>query len=284
MFGWFRSSPVPKICPGNPGTGTSIACGFSNAERTWSENADLLQILSSTMRDAGHTVRVKKGWLEVDDGFIILPQFVSMQPLEPSGVSTCSTIEVRHSDRIPHGVFEYQHSNGEYLTVSFAKGFEKWLEIDFAVLQDAVLKEPKKSMSLQMTFPAKGGNPPMYRRVLLGPVSFNRADSSGAPPLDDEHQPFCPCCLFTSLSEPLKPHLEDTGFCAIRFFATRDADGVPAADCRINGMDWELGKQALLEYVGRWPGQGFEFRKQYGVLQSVEGPFAPVETELEPAD
>ncbi|WP_395752124.1 DUF6348 family protein [Prosthecobacter sp.] len=284
MFEWLRSTPAPIICPDNPGNGTSIQCAFSNATGTWNEEVDLLQSLADVMLAAGHSVQIKKGWLEVDDGFVILPQFYNLQPQEPSGVSTCSTIEVRHSNQIPQGVFEYQHSFGENLAASFARGFQKWLEIDFAVFQDTVLKKPENCLSLEMSFPAKDGSPPHYRRALLGPVSLTRAEPPAAPVSEDEHEAFCPCCLFMSLSEPLKPHMESSSFMAIRFFAARSADGEASADCRINGMDWEPGRQALLEYVGKWPGQGFECRKQYGVLHSVDGPFETVAQDEQPAD
>jgi len=37
-------------------------------------------------------------------------------------------------------------------------------------------------------------------------------------------------------------------------------------DCRINGLDWEEGRRALVEYVNTWPDLGVEYRKQYIVL------------------
>jgi hypothetical protein len=40
------------------------------------------------------------------------------------------------------------------------------------------------------------------------------------------------------------------------------------ADCRVNGEDWSAGAEALRAYVTRWPDRGFEFRKQYVVIQS----------------
>ena len=66
-----------------------------------------------------------------------------------------------------------------------------------------------------------------------------------------------------------KDLIEDDAFPGIRFFAARDADGSPLADCRVNGEDWEPGAEALRAYVKTWPGDGYEFRKQYVVLQTV---------------
>jgi len=48
----------------------------------------------------------------------------------------------------------------------------------------------------------------------------------------------------------------------------RGPEGESGADCRINGLDWEEGKRALVKYVNTWPDLGVEFRKQYIVLQN----------------
>jgi hypothetical protein len=37
----------------------------------------------------------------------------------------------------------------------------------------------------------------------------------------------------------------------------------------VNGEDWEKGAQALREYAKTWPPAGYEFRKQYVVLQTL---------------
>jgi hypothetical protein len=64
--------------------------------------------------------------------------------------------------------------------------------------------------------------------------------------------------------------IEGTSFYGLRLFATRDGKGAKQADCRVNGNDWEKGAEALRKYVTTWPGTGFEFRKQYVVLHTVE--------------
>ena len=60
-----------------------------------------------------------------------------------------------------------------------------------------------------------------------------------------------------------RAQIEGDGYFGIRFYAMRDQDGAPGADCRINGEDYEPGMAALRSYVDTWPGSGFEFRKQY---------------------
>jgi hypothetical protein len=64
--------------------------------------------------------------------------------------------------------------------------------------------------------------------------------------------------------------IEGDAFYGLRLFALRDEDGNPGADCRVNGDDWEKGAQAFHAYASTWPSAGYEFRKQYVVLQTVE--------------
>jgi hypothetical protein len=66
----------------------------------------------------------------------------------------------------------------------------------------------------------------------------------------------------------LEEKISDGGFYGIRLFAMRGSEGESEADCRVNGLDWEEGKQALVKYVNTWPDLGVEFRKQYIVLQN----------------
>jgi hypothetical protein len=66
----------------------------------------------------------------------------------------------------------------------------------------------------------------------------------------------------------MKPIILDGQFYGIRLFAMRGQDGTAGADCRLNGEDWEPGKNALIAYVNSWPDRGVEFRKQYVILQS----------------
>jgi hypothetical protein len=67
----------------------------------------------------------------------------------------------------------------------------------------------------------------------------------------------------------MKPIIKDSRFYGIRLFAMRRQDGAAGADCRLNGEDWEPGKNALIDYVNLWPDRGVEFRKQYVILQTL---------------
>jgi Family of unknown function (DUF6348) len=80
---------------------------------------------------------------------------------------------------------------------------------------------------------------------------------------------FCPCCLLTSSFGAFTQQLEADRFFGIRLFATRDQDGVIQADCRIDGVDWPSGAEALSKYVATWPDRRLEYRKQFVAFRTL---------------
>jgi len=112
-------------------------------------------------------------------------------------------------------------------------------------------------------------NATIGKRYVLGPAEVTANPASeleliNAP--DDEGHSFCPCCMTTVCMQLLLPQVKDTKFAGIRYFVMRDQEGVYSADFRINGLDFDPGKAALIEYAKKWPGSGFQFRKQYVVV------------------
>jgi hypothetical protein len=202
----------------------------------------------------------------LDSGFILLPGIVSSKPLQIGGVQTLTTVEVTHPAGIPAGVFEFQHSTGDNVLQSLAKGFDQWMQLDLPVFLDALRTKPETCTFIEYDFPAEGNTAARKRRVILGPAS-----SFASRPADGqkEEHPFCPCCLFTHSMEVMKPKISDSLFYGIRMFAMRNEVGAPGADCRLNGLDWDHGKNALIGYAKSWPDRGMEFRKQYVAIQTA---------------
>lgn len=228
-----------------------------------------MQCMANVLTQGGYEFARQKACLTLPSGLVLQPRFVSLQPLDNGGVSTVTTVEVSHSTSIPGGVFEFQHSTGASTEESLVQGFASWMNLDLPVLLDSLQTTPKHCTLINFDFPPRDGSPARKRRVVLGPVSH--LVSVPAEPGKEAH-PFCPCCLFTATAEVVKPKVSEDGFYAIRFFAARGSDGAPAADCRINGEDWDDGRLALLRYVESWPNRGVEFRKQYVVVQQPPAP------------
>lgn len=257
----------PPADSANPGHGPVVRCAFSNAERTWEENVDLVELLAETLRDRGLSIHNHGGWLSLDE-FQIVPQFVNIEPLEPSGAQTLSTIQVSHPTLAPQGVFEYQHSNGADLRESFRKGFENWAELDLPVFRELLL-EKVETCSFMTLEPTEQGTSRLQhvRRVMFGPAQQMAQEPAGAEP--EEHC-FCPCCLFTNCHEAFEPLLYERGFHGIRLFAFRSATGEIEADCRVDGRDWPEGMEALKRYAAAWPQRGLEWRKQFVAIHTPE--------------
>jgi hypothetical protein len=279
----FRKRTVPKLLPSNPGISVAGKVSFSNAEKNWIEHYNVIALLESFLGEQGQLVQREESWLvHQDSGFILLPRLVNLQPLDKGGVRTTTTIQTNHPVLVPAGIFEYQHSTGNNVEDSLRKGFDQWAQTDFVALREALQTSPKTCTTLNFSFPEKDGRPPYSRRAVLGPVTHvvenpqiyaeqNVRESGGD--VQGEHcegHEFCPCCLLTHSFEAFKELIEGGTFHGLRLFAARDEKGVPQADCRVNGGDWVKGAAALREYATTWPSAGYEFRKQYVVLHSVE--------------
>jgi len=282
MFG-FRKKAAPAKCASNPGISTGGKVAFARAGKNWTEHYNTVRLATSVLEDRGHAIQREKTWLiHRASGFILLPQLAGLQPLDSGGVRTTTTMQVNHPVLAPDGIFEYQHSTGDSVADSIRKGFEQWAEVDLVPLLDALEPEPKSCTTLKMSFAETEGKPARLRRAVLGPVAHlmekpparagPNTSGSGATRQGEacEEHPFCPCCLLTNSFEAFKELIEGTGVCGLRLFAARDSDGAPQADCRVNGVDWEKGAEALRNYAKTWPPAGYEFRKQYVVLQTLE--------------
>ncbi len=277
MFEWLKRKPPPNPTnplapsPGNPGQGTQVSLNFDNGARSWTEEVDLVSCLTEVLVNAGHDLSKEKSAVRLNSGLLIKPGFVDCRLNQRGATQSVTTIEVSHPSGIPGGVFEFQHSNGKDARHSVTRGFEDWTQLDLPVFVTSLVSKSDPCPCLQIEQPAEHGKPAWKRRIVLGPVSHYATDP--APAQEEEH-PFCPCCLFTRSLEGFKPRIEDGQFYGIRLYAARDGSGEAAADCRLNGLDFEPGKRALIEYVKTWPPRGLEFRKQYVILQNPPVPGA----------
>ncbi len=275
MFEWLRRKPPPQRTKASvPGIGATARVAFANGEKTWTEEFNVVSAASEALSRTGHEVLSHETWLEhCSTWYSLHPRLVELHPLENGGVRTVTTLEIRHPRLVPSGIFEFQHATGDTSQESVISGLEQWAKLDFVPLLDALRETPALCMVLEMTLPESNHARQLKRRAVLGPVAHYAQRPAAADDAtrvgDEAEHPFCPCCLLTTSFEAFKSLLSPHDFCGIRLYAARNEHGQSQADCRVNGQDWEAGKKALCEYVTGWPERGFEFRKQYVVLQSL---------------
>jgi hypothetical protein len=235
---------------------------------------DVVQLAALVLEKRGHTVTRREPWLDHrDTEFSFRPRLIELHQLKKGGFRSVTTITTTHPKFAPDGIFEFQHATGDSAIEAVCRGFDDWTQTDFPVLVDAERGKAEHCATFELTYPPREDLAPLNRRALLGPIVHFVSHSSGAAPIEsgskEEDHSFCPCCLLTNTFEALRPLVEGDGFFGIRLVAVRDETGSPQADCRVNGEDWEVGAQALRDYVNRWPQSGYELRKQYVVLQDI---------------
>ena len=257
-----NSDFTPGISESNPGMTTQFSIDFSNEESQWTETFNLSELLLQTKLDDDLEATFQDDWLCLSNGYWLLPRIGNVN-LDSPGAQTMTTIQIAHEELLPDGVFEYQHSaSNQDVQDAIQSGFESWWQGDYPVLADAISEEPSSCHFLEMS---TEGNPGMCRRVILGPPAHYFSQEI---PNEEEH-PFCPCCLVTNSFEGFQTLFESEETCAMRLFVCRNDEGIVEADCRVNGEDWDEGRDSLVKYGETWPDRGFEFRKQYCLFKTI---------------
>ncbi|WP_369977392.1 DUF6348 family protein [Xanthomonas bundabergensis] len=235
----------------------------------------LLALLAQVLEREGWTPVLQDDRIALGEELQVFVELLEVVELPPDGIRTATIIQVRHPALFPDGIAEFQHASGADTEQSLVSGFATWARTDLVALSEAVsaAQQERSCMTLQLDFPAPAAH---RREVVLGPVArlggaANTAacDVGDAGDADEQAHAFCPCCLFTQSLEAFKPVLEhDARMLGIRLFASRDAAGAVAADCRINGVDFAEGAECLRRYAATWPAHAaLEFRKQYVVVR-----------------
>lgn len=199
------------------------------------------------------------------------PRGIDLSQSDSGTVSTVSIVRAVHPEAFPDGLFEYQHGVGANPREALQYGLNQWVQLDVPVLCDALLETPKQCATMEMTLPPEDGRPERKRRVILGPTAHMMAsppEETAGGSCGEEHS-FCPCCLTTQCMDSFLPLFKSSETLGVRLLAMREDSGETSADCRVNGEDFEPGKEALCAYARGWPQHGFEFRKQYVLYQSL---------------
>jgi hypothetical protein len=254
-----RPAPFP-ILEANPGIDWLMR--FDGEDGAAELELDAADALALALEAAGIAADRDGGRLTLEGGLVLQPLFMEGQ-IDDHRVQTVTTLQCNHPDLLPDGVFEYQHAAGADLHDAIGSGFRQWIALDLQTLRDALCETPERSLTMRFEL-ADGRS----RRAVFGPFArYSRQPAEPGSEAAEEAEKFCPCCLFTQSISAMQALLERNDTLGIRLYAARDADGEPLADCRVNGVDYPEGAEALRAYVARWPTlDGYQFRKQYVIV------------------
>lgn len=249
MLSWLRSKFGRTVPPGQPP----------------GEDVDVARTLDEVLRQNGRETRLDGAFVnDVETGLAFLPLLDHLQPIPSGGSQTRTTIEIRNAV-FPDPIFEYQHSTGPDVAAAIRAGFESWMELDFVTLREAVRPAADPDPCSRLTMTNQNGS---ERSIILGPLQYYEVSGVNEP----HPRACCQFCLFTAGLDVWQPLVEATGWKAIRLFAARKGDGSVDADCRVNGGDFEPGRQALLAHAASWAGPGLAVRKQYIIIRDAIPP------------
>jgi hypothetical protein len=228
-----------------------------------------LPLLQQVLQDADTPSRVDGNALLLDRGLRLTPHAMAAHARDNGGWQTSTVIESQHPQLFADGLFEYQHANGADEQASLLSGFQAWARVDLVTLQTAIGAQDAQGLPMMgLTYPAGDNGEEHQRTVVLGPLAHYRAQEVDASTCSEDDHGSCPCCLFTRSMDAFDDLLKARQFLAIRLFASRDADGLCEADCRVNGHDFAGALPRLRAYAASWPPAGLEFRKQYVVIRT----------------
>jgi len=228
---------------------------------------DIVAVLERVLLARGSACERDGDELRASEELVLVPRLVAAEPSQSGGMRTVSTVHVRHARAFPTAIFEFQHGVGGDLDESVASALDLWAQVDLPVLEDATRVEPLYCAALRFDRAAAEGVTALHRRVLLGPTATFAANPP--PAQTAEEHGFCPCCLTTNCLDAFKALMEGDDTFGVRLYAARSEAGDAIADCRVNGEDFAAGKLALAAYAATWEPRGYEFRKQYVVMQNA---------------
>jgi len=255
----------PSLASENPGVGVKLKLQKTSGDF---QIINLADILESAFINKGYEV-VNEGLCIriVGTDFIVTPTSVKVAP-KGNGWSTTTTIQVDSQLAFQKPIFEFQHESADQPIQSILKGFQNWIDYELSVLLDVIEENPENSAGVAFRWQtAKGAE---VRKVTFGPIIWFRMQPNNSI-LEPTGHLFCRCCMYNDkrISGALAELLRSERVYGIKLFAFRDQDGMTSADCRVNGVAYNPGKSALLEYAKQWAQNGSEYRKQYLSFHTV---------------
>jgi len=254
----------PQKPPGHKGSGPRGKVELIKNGKPGEEDFNLNILLADILRSKGIKSVLRNDWLILANKLMLRPEIVEVVSLKTGGFSTLTTLAVAHERLLPNSLFEYQQGVFKQLKATLGAGLAQWVTQDLPVFMEALSGDLKTCMAMDLEVYK---NPLFVRRALLGPINHRYSQNN---PIKEEH-PFCQCCLLSNTYKIFEPLLTQAKTIGLHMAVYRDTKGQVQAECRINGIDWPPGADALKLYGQTWPDRGEELRRQYVLFYTSQG-------------
>ncbi len=182
---------------------------------------------------------------------IIEPKLTIVNELANGNCSVIINVCCKHLDKFPNGITEIAVGMGHSIDEAIATAFNNWIVGDFPPIHDylcgssSLLGEYSETISYSGDLDKVIGWDLFFGPRLETSQNMNNLETS----INKQNQKLILQTLFQPLVDMI---LGTPGLYFIRTFMSKKGDGQIECDCRVNGNDWEHGKNYLIDYIKKY--------------------------------
>jgi len=230
---------------------------------------NLYKCLSDAFNEAGYkTISDEQSFNFLPLNLKIEPEILDIKSFENEQYSCSVILTFSNPNKFENSITEYSMGigNSEYNAIKSA--FQRWIDCDFPPIHDYIgsghseLGEKIESASYSGEL-----NKYLGWDIYFGPLLESKeVNNTLETEINEKNSSLILQKLFQALTDDI---LGSPGTYFIRSFMSISSDNNIDTDCRLNGVDWSLGKQYLNEYINSLPKQNqIYFLKQSILLTS----------------
>ncbi len=210
---------------------------------------DLYNTLAESFLKAGYAINKDvNGILFQPLNLIIEAKVLKAEKPERESCSVVLNISCRHFERIPEGISETAIGLGDNYRKAVEQAFNNWIISDFTPIHDHLCSSDNLLGGYAETVSYSGElNEIIGWDLFFGPrleASQNKDKLEIAENEKDQKQ------IQQTLFQPMTDSLFGTpGLYYIRTFMSKINNSQIDCDCRVNGNEWEHGKNYLIDYI-----------------------------------
>lgn len=182
---------------------------------------------------------------------IIEPRLINTNELENGSCSVIVNVCCKHFDKFPDGITEIAVGIGQSVNDAIATAFNNWIVGDFPPIHDYLcsssnlLGDYSESISYSGELDKIIGWDLFFGPCMETSQNMNNLETN----INKQNQKLIQQILF----QPLVDMIFGTpGLYYIRIFMSKKSNGQIDCDCRVNGNDWEHGKNYLIDYIKKY--------------------------------